>query len=78
MDEVETLVRHRRRKPVWKGKRLMCGVCGHVWVMRKSHGQLRGQRRCPKCRVRLVRPVGQTATGTEIRTTVDAVPSDRG
>lgn len=44
----EVLVRHRRTGP-----RLNCGECGHIWAMRIPRNQLRGQRRCPKCRVRL-------------------------
>lgn len=53
---VQVLVKPRRKKFVDDVPRALCGECGYEFPIRKKDRELRGPRRCPRCRVRLVQP----------------------
>jgi hypothetical protein len=53
---VKILVKPRRKAPDPGAPRVMCGECRYEFGIRKQVKELRGPRRCPRCRVRLVEP----------------------
>lgn len=60
---VTVLVRRPRKRPEGKGPRVLCAECGYEFGLRKQDHELRGPRRCPKCRARLVPQGSVTAAG---------------
>ncbi len=66
---VTVLVRRPRKRSEVKGPRVLCAECGYEFTLRKQDHELRGPRRCPKCRVRLVLQESVTAAGMIRRNT---------